>query len=68
MPHLPYHEAWCKGQDAAMNKPAEKVPHNTPLGVYESLQPIAGGKGGSDPAKTKPVIIKKYANRRLYNT
>jgi polyhydroxyalkanoate synthesis repressor PhaR len=50
-----------------MNKPAEKVSH-IPLGVYESLQPIAGGKGGSDDAKSKPVIIKKYANRRLYNT
>jgi polyhydroxyalkanoate synthesis repressor PhaR len=51
-----------------MNKPAEKIPP-IPLGVYESLQPIAGGKGGgSGDAKSKPVIIKKYANRRLYNT
>jgi len=67
MPELPYDVPLCKGQDAAMNKPAEKVPH-IPLGVYDNLQPITGGKGGSDDAKSKPVIIKKYANRRLYNT
>jgi polyhydroxyalkanoate synthesis repressor PhaR len=67
MSKLSYDATLCKGQDAAMNKPADKVSH-IPLGVYESLQPIAGGKGGGDDAKSKPVIIKKYANRRLYNT
>jgi polyhydroxyalkanoate synthesis repressor PhaR len=61
----------CKGLDAAMNKPAEKIPP-VPLGIYEGPQPVSGagggGKGGADAAKAKPVIIKKYANRRLYNT
>ncbi len=40
-------------------------------GFCESAQPLklsSTGKGKGDPAKLKPVIIKKYANRRLYNT
>ncbi len=50
-----------------MNKPAEKVPH-MPLEIYENLQPVAGSKSGGVAVRSKPVIIKKYANRRLYNT
>jgi polyhydroxyalkanoate synthesis repressor PhaR len=53
-----------------MNKPAEKLSHGD-AGFFESGQPLAlnavskkAGKGD----KSKPVIIKKYANRRLYNT
>jgi polyhydroxyalkanoate synthesis repressor PhaR len=53
-----------------MNKPAEKLTQ-VPVTVYEAAQPLtlaATGKGAGDSGKAKPVIIKKYANRRLYNT
>ncbi len=55
-----------------MDKPAEKVSQEV-SGFQESpVQPFTltaisrGGSGADD--KSKPVIIKKYANRRLYNT
>ncbi len=52
-----------------MNKPVEKLSRAT--GFHEGAQPFPAGAvgkraGGGD--KSKPVIIKKYANRRLYNT
>ncbi len=53
-----------------MTKPAEKLAHGT-TGLYESGQPIAlnaMSKKADKNDKSKPVIIKKYANRRLYNT
>jgi polyhydroxyalkanoate synthesis repressor PhaR len=53
-----------------MNKPAEKLSHAV-TAFYESGQP-AGlspvSKNVGNDEKSKPVIIKKYANRRLYNT
>ncbi len=53
-----------------MNKPAEKP---TPGGGFqESGKPFTlsavGKKAAANSDKSKPVIIKKYANRRLYNT
>jgi polyhydroxyalkanoate synthesis repressor PhaR len=53
-----------------MNKPAEKVSQGT-VGFREAAQPIALSaitKASEASEKSKPVIIKKYANRRLYNT
>jgi polyhydroxyalkanoate synthesis repressor PhaR len=53
-----------------MNKPAEKL-SQTSVGIYEAAQPVTravASRVNSDAAKSKPVIIKKYANRRLYNT
>ncbi len=51
-----------------MNKPAEKLSRGA--GFQEGGQPFnlsaVGKKANND--KSKPVIIKKYANRRLYNT
>lgn len=50
-----------------MNKPAEKLSR----GFQESGQPFspkAGNKRADTTDKSQPVIIKKYANRRLYNT
>ncbi len=52
-----------------MNKPAEKLPRGGEF--RESGQPFAlsaVGKKAAAADKSKPVIIKKYANRRLYNT
>ena len=52
-----------------MNKPAEKL--SRAAGFHEAGQPFtmgAGGKKTEGGDKSKPVIIKKYANRRLYNT
>jgi len=52
-----------------MNKPVEKLSRGA--GFHEGAQPFtlgAGGKRASGNDKSKPVIIKKYANRRLYNT
>ncbi len=52
-----------------MNKPAEKPPHGA--GFQEGGKPFtlsAVGKKAATSDKSKPVIIKKYANRRLYNT
>jgi polyhydroxyalkanoate synthesis repressor PhaR len=52
-----------------MNKPAEKMAPGS--GFQESGQPFtlsAVGKKAAANDKSKPVIIKKYANRRLYNT
>jgi polyhydroxyalkanoate synthesis repressor PhaR len=52
-----------------MNKPVEKMPQAA--GFYETAKPIplsAKNKASADGTKPKPVIIKKYANRRLYNT
>jgi polyhydroxyalkanoate synthesis repressor PhaR len=53
-----------------MNKPAEKLSHQT--SVLNETGPVlglkAGGKKADNDDKSKPVIIKKYANRRLYNT
>ena len=53
-----------------MNKPAPKLSQGT-SGTYEPSQAsglVSKGKIVSDDQKSKPVIIKKYANRRLYNT
>ena len=52
-----------------MNKPVEKLSRAT--GFHEAGQSFTTGaeskrRDGGD--KSKPVIIKKYANRRLYNT
>jgi polyhydroxyalkanoate synthesis repressor PhaR len=52
-----------------MSKVVEKSHGKT--GFYEGGQPFglsAVSKGGEGADKSKPVIIKKYANRRLYNT
>ncbi len=52
-----------------MNKPVEKLSRAT--GFHEAGQPFTVGGGGKKAQggdKSKPVIIKKYANRRLYNT
>jgi polyhydroxyalkanoate synthesis repressor PhaR len=52
-----------------MNKPVEKLSRAT--GLHEVGQPFTmavGGKKSDAGDKSKPVIIKKYANRRLYNT
>jgi polyhydroxyalkanoate synthesis repressor PhaR len=52
-----------------MNKPAEKLPLGG--GFQGAGQPFtlsAVGKKAANADKSKPVIIKKYANRRLYNT
>jgi polyhydroxyalkanoate synthesis repressor PhaR len=52
-----------------MSKVVEKSHGKTAF--YESGQPFglsAVSKGGEGVDKSKPVIIKKYANRRLYNT
>ncbi len=53
-----------------MNKAAEKL-SQVPPGFQQAaqpLKPVAANKGTADSSKSKPVIIKKYANRRLYNT
>ena len=53
-----------------MNKAAEKLSQGP--GFHEAtVQPLKAGaskKVAADSNKSKPVIIKKYANRRLYNT
>ena len=56
---------WAK----KMNKPVEKLARAA--GFHEAGQPFtigAVGKRSGGDDKSKPVIIKKYANRRLYNT
>ena len=54
-----------------MNKAVEKL-SQVPAGFREAAQPLkpaaARTRSKDDPSKSKPVIIKKYANRRLYNT
>jgi polyhydroxyalkanoate synthesis repressor PhaR len=54
-----------------MSNPAEKL-SSTPavFNIAASGEPLAGGQGPGKPndTKSKPIIIKKYANRRLYNT
>jgi len=53
-----------------MSKAVEKLPQVS-AGFTDSAQPLklaASVKGRSEAANSKPVIIKKYANRRLYNT
>src|ERR1700741_4532158 len=53
-----------------MNKPAEKLSYGN-AGFSESRQAFAVNalaKQKDEMEKSKPVIIKKYANRRLYNT
>lgn len=53
-----------------MNKAAEKAPEG-PGFEDATVQPPKPGTGKKETAgtgKDKPVIIKKYANRRLYNT
>src|SRR5271157_1011644 len=53
-----------------MNKAAEKLSRNSG-GAETTAQPpkpAAAKKEPADSGKSKPVIIKKYANRRLYNT
>ncbi|MGO8953777.1 MAG: polyhydroxyalkanoate synthesis repressor PhaR [Rhodomicrobium sp.] len=53
-----------------MSKAAEKLPQVS-AGVADCAKPLklaASAKASSDDGKSKPVIIKKYANRRLYNT
>jgi polyhydroxyalkanoate synthesis repressor PhaR len=52
-----------------MSKPVEKLTRGA--GFHEARQPFTAGVGGKNSDggdKSKPVIIKKYANRRLYNT
>ena len=52
-----------------MSKPVEKLTRTA--GFHEARQPFTTGVGGKNSDggdKSKPVIIKKYANRRLYNT
>ena len=52
-----------------MNKPVERLSRAS--GFNEGEQPFkvaAGDKRPDRADKSKPVIIKKYANRRLYNT
>ena len=53
-----------------MNKAAEKASQNSEFhdAAVRPLKPGATKKGSENSNKTKPVIIKKYANRRLYNT
>ncbi len=53
-----------------MNKAAEKL-SQVPVKFHDPSQPlkrVAANKVTVDSSKSKPVIIKKYANRRLYNT
>jgi polyhydroxyalkanoate synthesis repressor PhaR len=56
--------------EAVMNKTAENVSQVQPVikQAAQPLKPVAAHKGAAESGKTKPVIIKKYANRRLYNT
>ena len=49
-----------------MNKAVEKLSRVT--GFHEAGQAFTAAMGGKKDDKSKPVIIKKYANRRLYNT
>src|ERR1700761_1095357 len=53
-----------------MNKPAEKL--SDPISGLNETASVIGlktnGKRAENDQKSKPVIIKKYANRRLYNT
>ena len=54
-----------------MNKAVEKISQASAGFSEAAQQPLklaASGKEKSDASKSKPVIIKKYANRRLYNT
>ncbi len=53
-----------------MNKPAEKLSQGPGFNEakVQPLKPAAAKKEAADSGKSKPVIIKKYANRRLYNT
>lgn len=52
-----------------MNKVAEKLSQGPRFHEAEQpLKPAAPKKGTASSGKSKPVIIKKYANRRLYNT
>lgn len=53
-----------------MNKAAEKL-SQVPAEIHEgarAVKPVAANKNTAGSSKSKPVIIKKYANRRLYNT
>jgi polyhydroxyalkanoate synthesis repressor PhaR len=50
-----------------MNKPAEKLSRVFQEGG-QPFAPKGGNKRGDAVDKSQPVIIKKYANRRLYNT
>jgi polyhydroxyalkanoate synthesis repressor PhaR len=50
-----------------MNKPAEKLSRGFQVGG-QPFAPKAGNKRAAAADKSQPVIIKKYANRRLYNT
>jgi polyhydroxyalkanoate synthesis repressor PhaR len=50
-----------------MNKPAEKLSRGFQQG-RQPFSPKAGNKRADPADKSQPVIIKKYANRRLYNT
>jgi len=53
-----------------MTKPAEKISHGA-LALYEPAEPssaLQARRAVAEAAKSKPVIVKKYANRRLYNT
>ncbi len=52
-----------------MNKPAEKLSQRiSGLNETESMLGLKVGRKADNDDKSKPVIIKKYANRRLYNT
>jgi polyhydroxyalkanoate synthesis repressor PhaR len=52
-----------------MNNPVEKLSRVTRFHeAGQALAVAAGGKKSDAGDKSKPVIIKKYANRRLYNT
>ncbi len=68
--NLIYDRCYHQHVDALMNKAAEKL--SPSQGFHEAaVQPLkaaAAKKRADEPNKSKPVIIKKYANRRLYNT
>jgi polyhydroxyalkanoate synthesis repressor PhaR len=53
-----------------MNKAAEKLSQSQEFheAAVRPIKPAAAKKAVADSNKSKPVIIKKYANRRLYNT
>ncbi|MBT3071497.1 polyhydroxyalkanoate synthesis repressor PhaR [Rhodomicrobium sp. Az07] len=52
-----------------MTEPAEKLSRGSGYGDGAKPVPLSAvSKKASESDKSKPVIIKKYANRRLYNT
>ncbi len=51
-----------------MTKPAEKAPFSALNQTSQDEKIARLSHRDNGPSKSKPVIIKKYANRRLYNT